>query len=89
MVRSRLATEQSLVQMARYGKQKLQETATAYSEQVKRSSALLPPKQHQISMFCQPWATAMALMREDSRDNLRETVFLWMTPLPAARCISG
>ena len=30
-----------------------------------------------------------ALMRAASRDNLRDTVFLWSTPLVIARCISG
>ena len=30
-----------------------------------------------------------ALMRADRRDSLRATVFAWVTPLPAARCISG
>jgi hypothetical protein len=30
-----------------------------------------------------------ALIRAASRDNLRETVFLWSTPLVIARCSSG
>jgi hypothetical protein len=30
-----------------------------------------------------------ALIRVASRDNLRETVFLWSTPLVIARCSSG
>jgi len=32
---------------------------------------------------------AIAFTRAESRDNLRATVFLWITPLPDARCISG
>ena len=32
---------------------------------------------------------ASALIREDKRDNFRETVFFWNTPLVTARCSSG
>ena len=30
-----------------------------------------------------------ALMRAERREILRDTVLSWITPLPAARCISG
>ena len=35
------------------------------------------------------YAEAMAFTRFDRRDSFRATVLAWITPLPAARCISG
>ena len=36
-----------------------------------------------------PFSRQSALIRAASRDNLRDTVFLWSTPLVIARCSSG
>ena len=36
-----------------------------------------------------PFSSQSALIRAASRDNLRDTVFLWSTPLVIARCSSG